>query len=301
MKAVLFFLLFLLPTYVQAQERDIEWTRLSGPAGDLTFSLPADFLVDNDRTELRAYSRKEGATIKVEIERNVDPQRRLLGIRQYRNNTTPAQYAQLTLGNFIGDSYIFDEKGYSITLYLASKKGFYTISGSAKTSSHPVLLKFLHSIRLGEQALLKQANPTNYAQAAVSIEKYKPSPLIVEALKPSNAKKGKVTYEEESVTKSVSVDPSTRKDYSQPILILRNPRAQLTSAARLSMVNGIVKLRVLLLANGQVGDIIVLRKLGDGLTSASIKAAREIRFLPAEMDGRPVDVERTFEYSFSIY
>jgi hypothetical protein len=44
-----------------------------------------------------------------------------------------------------------------------------------------------------------------------------------------------------------------------------------------------------------------LSKLNKGLVKNSVDAARRIKFLPAEVDGKPIDVSRMVEYSFSIY
>ncbi len=44
-----------------------------------------------------------------------------------------------------------------------------------------------------------------------------------------------------------------------------------------------------------------LSKMNKGLVINSVDAARRIKFLPAEVDGKPVDVTKIVEYSFSIY
>jgi hypothetical protein len=41
--------------------------------------------------------------------------------------------------------------------------------------------------------------------------------------------------------------------------------------------------------------------MNKGLVINSVDAARRIKFLPAEVDGKPVDVTKIVEYSFSIY
>jgi TonB family protein len=66
-------------------------------------------------------------------------------------------------------------------------------------------------------------------------------------------------------------------------------------------VQGTVKLRVTLLASGNIGAIELVVSLGAGLDQAAFEAARSIKFLPAEIDGKPVDVTMNFEYGFTIY
>ena len=54
------------------------------------------------------------------------------------------------------------------------------------------------------------------------------------------------------------------------------------------------------LANGQIGKITILSKLDDSVYQNTLDALRKIRFLPAEVDGKKVDVEAILDYSFEI-
>jgi TonB family protein len=62
-----------------------------------------------------------------------------------------------------------------------------------------------------------------------------------------------------------------------------------------------VRLKITLLANGQVGSIVPLTRLPNGLTERAIAAARLIRFEPKTINGTPVSVTVTREYTFTIY
>jgi hypothetical protein len=50
-----------------------------------------------------------------------------------------------------------------------------------------------------------------------------------------------------------------------------------------------------------VQGISVVKGLPDGLTERAISAAKQIRFTPAEKDGRTVSQYVTLEYNFNIY
>jgi TonB family protein len=52
---------------------------------------------------------------------------------------------------------------------------------------------------------------------------------------------------------------------------------------------------------GDVQGISVVKGLPDGLTEQAIIAAKQIRFRPAEKDGRPVSQYVILEYNFNIY
>lgn len=88
---------------------------------------------------------------------------------------------------------------------------------------------------------------------------------------------------------------------SSPFRITSKPKATYTDLARQNNVEGSVLLKVTLLASGEVGNVSVVRGLPDGLNERAINAARRIEFEPKKVNGTPVSVTQTFEYSFDIY
>ena len=96
-------------------------------------------------------------------------------------------------------------------------------------------------------------------------------------------------------------DASPTVNFSSPLNITSRPKAQYTDEARHNNVQGIVKLKVVLGADGQVGEITPLTSLPFGLTEQAIAAAREIKFEPRKVNGVAQRSVVTVEYSFSIY
>ncbi|HEX7316521.1 MAG TPA: energy transducer TonB [Pyrinomonadaceae bacterium] len=99
-------------------------------------------------------------------------------------------------------------------------------------------------------------------------------------------------------------------DYSRPFkqaevtrkaVITFKPEPGFTEEARKNNVTGVVRLRAVLHANGGIQGISVVKGLPDGLTEKAIAAARQIRFTPAEKDGRTVSQYVVLEYNFNIY
>ena len=74
-----------------------------------------------------------------------------------------------------------------------------------------------------------------------------------------------------------------------------------TDAARQAGYQGSVTLRITFLASGQVGSIAAVSGGPYGTTEAAIAAARRIVFEPAKRDGVPYTVNKTFQYSFTLY
>lgn len=99
-------------------------------------------------------------------------------------------------------------------------------------------------------------------------------------------------------------------DYSRPFqgrevtrkaVITSKPEPSFTEEARKNNVTGYVRLKMILSSSGAVQNIQVVKGLPDGLTEKAIAAARNIRFSPAQKDGRTVSQWVTVEYSFNIY
>ncbi|HEY7180945.1 MAG TPA: energy transducer TonB [Blastocatellia bacterium] len=83
--------------------------------------------------------------------------------------------------------------------------------------------------------------------------------------------------------------------------ILYRERAKYTEQARLNKLQGTVMLTIVFGADGRIQDIRTVRGLPDGLTETSIEAAQKIRFHPAVLDGKPVSVRATLEFTFNLY
>lgn len=93
----------------------------------------------------------------------------------------------------------------------------------------------------------------------------------------------------------------TTKDVTSKARILSRPEPQYTEEARRNQVTGTVVLRAVFAANGSVTGIKAIKGLPDGLTEKAIAAARQIKFVPAQKDGRSVSQYIQIEYNFNLY
>jgi TonB family protein len=92
-----------------------------------------------------------------------------------------------------------------------------------------------------------------------------------------------------------------RSEVTIPARIAARPEPRYTKAARAGGVSGIVRLRLILAADGSVPYIEVLERLPYGLTRESIRAACGVRFQPAMKDGQAVAQQVMVMYGFQIY
>ncbi|HEX5886840.1 MAG TPA: energy transducer TonB [Pyrinomonadaceae bacterium] len=82
--------------------------------------------------------------------------------------------------------------------------------------------------------------------------------------------------------------------------VTAKPEAAYTREARRVGVQGNVILRVLLLANGKLDRVRVVRRLPYGLTENAIRAACEVKFKPAVKAGKEVSQWVTLQYPFRL-
>jgi TonB family protein len=91
------------------------------------------------------------------------------------------------------------------------------------------------------------------------------------------------------------------KDVTQKARIISRPEPQYTEEARKNQISGTVVLRAVLGSNGSVTGIRAVSGLPFGLTEKAISAAHQIRFVPAQKDGRAVSQYIQIEYNFNLY
>ena len=92
----------------------------------------------------------------------------------------------------------------------------------------------------------------------------------------------------------------TAKEVDTKAEITARPDPRYTREARRMGVQGIVTLKLLLLADGKLDRIKVVRQLPYGLTENAIRAACEVKFKPAMKAGQPVAQWVTVQYGFLL-
>ncbi|GMR21759.1 MAG: hypothetical protein BMS9Abin37_0074 [Acidobacteriota bacterium] len=86
----------------------------------------------------------------------------------------------------------------------------------------------------------------------------------------------------------------------EPPSLLKQVRPNYTDEALAKKVVGEVVLEVIILAEGKIGPVRVLRGLSAGLNEKAIECVRQWVFVPGKFKGQPVDVIAEIEVNFSI-
>jgi TonB family protein len=89
-------------------------------------------------------------------------------------------------------------------------------------------------------------------------------------------------------------------EVTKPAVIIEKPKPEYRKEADEKDVSGVVVLQLVLSSTGKVRDVSVVQGLSVNQNNAAIKAARQIRFIPAVKAGEPVSQVLTVEYPFQF-
>jgi TonB family protein len=79
------------------------------------------------------------------------------------------------------------------------------------------------------------------------------------------------------------------------------PNPQYVDKARREKINGVVVVEMIVMAEGKVRDVKVIKSLDPGLDKQALAAVRTWKFEPATKDGKAVAVHLKAEVAFKLY
>jgi hypothetical protein len=279
-----------------------KWSRID--LGELKFSFPSPLVVDAEqRSEnqvFRVIGYEQGMLLDFSIRAEKKPFETL---KLYRI-TDSKNERSFEFGKFKIKEFTFDkpDAGFNKTLYIASENYFYRIKINGKDATGSVTKRILESITLGGSSLFPQ-----------TIQFGEEVPVIGNRLKTS-------TEVDQAFNRKIpkSKDKSPRfpfdkklsgtdfSDYSRPLIILERPAPSLPSTMMIGEqqihreTDFWVKAKVTFLATGEIGEISVYSNSELGFQAACLEAARKIRFLPAQKDGKNVDSVDIINFQISF-
>lgn len=277
-----------------------EWVDLEADEGEFSVRVPGGFGSLKEATKVTAYYHTDGVSGSVQRDKT-DGMLRLSWIRPGRDDKAVYQAVSFEGFSLIRVTPGPTARAYTETIYIASKNRFYSVTAHGRDRQDPQVRRVLDSIRLKGRPLFRNvvAVPTAARTAgAADLADLKTSPEIAAALKRPDAPAKAARFE--TVVKTDADDISSTV-YTRMLTILRKDKAVYTDDARERGVRGSVHGRVLFRADGTIGEVIMDPSMDEGLARKCAEAARRIKFLPAEVDGKPVDEWRPLTYTFDIY
>jgi len=163
------------------------------------------------------------------------------------------------------------------------------------------LVSFLGDVPLSTENESAESRNNRYREAAEALEKYL-------QLNPKAPNKDVWMQQLDSLRFFVSdrnADDRDKtvsgKEVTTKVRVLSKPEPRYTAAARNNQVTGTTILRAVFASDGSVRHILIIKALPDGLTEASIQAARKIKFTPATLNGHPVSMWMELQYNFNLF
>ena len=290
-------LLFALFTYAQMNS-PAKWVKISSNDDEFSVCVPADFIVfKNDQFgQVIVLSAAGNSSFEVAMGNTS-------GMSQFKElkkkpSEKEAVFEDYSVGDFKVAKYTAENKVFRITLYVASSRGYFSVSTVSKNADDQSMLTLIRSIRLNGKKLIKSDVGDIPVNANYKVSELKTSQIVKDVLeKKLNKPKEPNETDKKMVSEPIDMDVL----YSRQFLMLKKDRPSYTDSARQNNVQGTVELRIQFRADGTIGAIGVVHGLPSGLTQEAVRAAKKIRFLSAEIDGKPVDVVRSVEYTFTIY
>ncbi len=300
--SILFLLFAFTPLF--AQEINVstaKWNRIESDDKDFSVAFPPNALIDaEDRQygqKLRIVAFQNGVELEIRIIKDPTAKDRL-------QNIQPANGGKVSTYKFGDFSILQSEsisplKKFDGTFWILKKNTLYNLKITAPTGQELEVLRFLYSVKLQDKPLFVQKEKIDYPEEKIDVGALKTSPEISEAFNRKIEKsKINVTYEVASEDlNNAQIPGMTRK-----VVIVDRPYPDLGASFR-NGVNGkfSVKLKINFRANGQIGDIAVLSVENKDFSKACVEAARKIRFVPAQINGKNADSVEIVDYTVQIF
>lgn len=299
LSSLMIFIFFFYLTVWSQTATEKKWIRVETENKDFSILLPDGFLSDVEKDFTGLHGFHKNVSISLRIEKYKDPKKHFKEIFSNLTSQEFPKYKFYNSGDFICAEYSAKPENNlpTFNVTLASSKGFYSIYITNGDLNNDIYSKVISSMRLYGNILYSTKLESLQESEVWQISSLQTSNEVIKALKQMESLQKKV----ESASNAEIQIPLETTGFSRSLIILRKPRASYTDSARINQVQGTVKLLVNFLANGQVGEIKLVSKLDNGLDQEAFSAAKKIKFVSAEKEGKPVDVKRFLEYNFSLY
>lgn len=286
------FLAFLLGVVGYGQPAP-EWETLSSEKGDMLMSLPKDPVVIRRESMVWIEASAGQCAFTVVRDKFNDPGSYIKEMKFQGQNTAPLE--NLQRGSFVVKRWDREQDGtYAVYIFAGSRSTYYSVVAAAPSRSDPLIKNFLDSIVLDGQPLYGGPPPSAAsAPAKTIIEKLKTSPVVEAALNRKCSNKLEYGYARPGQ------QFTDHNIYSRRLIIVSKPRAQEAQFQAFTGYRGKVVLRLLFGADGCLGPALVISEMTDkSKTWDALRAATQIRFLPAEVNGKPTDSYKNVDYEF---
>jgi TonB family protein len=273
------------------------WVRVESKESDFSVGFPSpDFLTRADEGRYNIWYSEKGLSLKTTFAYPPNPKKEVARLGGYLKEPGTKSFNS---GDFVGVWFVRVAPGTqkrTAIFYLASSKGIYTIEAVNSADTAESCDRFLRSIRLGGKQIINVAKIDPAESQTLNVKSLVTSEIIKQALK-QRARTDLKLDKTPSPANGVDLEETV---YTRPLIILSEPHASYSDYARERGIRGNIRIAVTFLADGTIGKIRLLQGLEKSLNDNVLEAARQIKFVPAQIDGKSVEITATFDYGFNI-
>lgn len=274
------------------------WVRFETSARDLSISMPAGYLVHTEADTYvdrkTVYSFENGVNMVFSAADVKDAVGNLSRVKLEKERD-PIEM-NFRIGGFDGKYITYQKPNFQSTIYLAKKNTSYRIEISAASKDADEVIRVLRSIVVGGQRLATGDSQDAALTDVVSLKSLKTSPALAEIMDGKSEKHaGKVSFEPlAAFTGCSSILPG------RPAIVLTSVHADMNRGFLDVRKGGEIRIRLDLLKNGFVGDIIVYSDVDVRVLRSFTDSAKKLKFVPASRDGAPVDSCHVVRFTFGV-
>ncbi|MEO7672747.1 MAG: energy transducer TonB [Pyrinomonadaceae bacterium] len=278
--------------------RITKWTMLAGTDSEIFFAIPqdsvvhenGDFYMGSNRVRVDSQktivSRLGDAVVQIDLFKGAAKQIQERLIDNFRDpDNRPAKVADTDKNGFRVAAIESRSEGLYFRRHFFRKLDrLYVMTGATRNPESSIVKEFFESVMLVKDGLVMTPNLSDKLEDASKVKMLLPKAFVERG---SNAPVAAVIVDESSLEKKA--------------VIVFQPNLQFPPIdSRFDRTFNLLKVKVLLLANGTVGEVEAVTKTTPAIERQAIDAAKGIKFLPAEKDGKPASVYRTIQFSLSI-
>lgn len=292
-----------------------ESTRIKDDKADISILFPANFLVDTERPMQRMlvpapagmlpgvkeYFEKPrviGTLRSVRVDLRVIQMRQVSSAKEYLwlfagPNPPKDKTQDFVIGDFVGRRVVDDtDRNLIMTIAIAFKARIFVVHIKANNEDQALYQAFLTSLMVNGKPLFTSSSaiPLNEAKN-VLISQLQTSPEVLEALKQKQQKSEILVSE----TNDSTFENDGNVDFSRQVITLRHSEY----FGENNFPKGVkmpINIRATFLATGKIGGIVIPSGMPKSFAEAVRKSATEVRFLPAEVNGKKVDASLVVKY-----
>jgi hypothetical protein len=279
-------------------QSDGAWVRLASLNGEVEMVVPTSGLVLQEKDKSDVSLDLKDAWFTVHVAKREDAKGYVN--RMKFPNEEGSTVESRRIGSFPAKIRTIDlEKYFAASVYVASKTHYYFFSSSAQSKENPAVKRFLANLKVGGEYVFPNTthDPGPLAQSeTLKIEQLRMNQAVIDSFSKPDASPRSFQFGK--------VNPPSREfdaGYTRRLFLTGKPKPTYTDSARTANKEGRIYATVEFRADGTIGAVLVDPRLDRSLAVNVANVIAKIKFVPAEIDGKPITVTKHVHYEFDIY